>query len=465
MSVDSQPQQLCLKERLCHLEERFARLEAGLPSLNARMKTLERNAPLETRLRALEQTLTNNSTSDSTRLPGLLSWFPSLLQRARQPRGACDSCPGNDSSAQRVQSRKPASRADLAASGVSSVTSATSAICWLLQPSVRMFLPLPPGRCRRWVPIGMTQVLSSPDGSAQQPLSIADLSDVEAISARGSKAVVQRLHREAVARGLDTYVDPESGYEVFTASYLGSRACCGSGCRHCPWGHRNVPKGVPKTEMARRDVPKSTLYTRKGDSGWSSLYNEEWVLKSIPVYEAIGGVDELNSAIGLAHELLQGGSELGQQLQVVQGWLLDVGSALCTPRHSTSNLRKLQRTSRLSSEIVTGLEGWIDDLDERLRLLRHFILPGGSKGSAALHLARAICRRAERHTWPLVKEGHADQIIGIFLNRLSDYLFVAARLDAQLAGGNEQEYRIEYKVDKWQRQIGRAAEGDPGCAS
>ena len=171
-------------------------------------------------------------------------------------------------------------------------------------------------------------------------------------------------------------------------------------------------------------------------------------------------MDELNSSVGLAFQLLAPPSkdvaphaDLGEQLQMVQAWLLDVGSCLCTPRNTTSNTRKLQRTRGVSNETVVTLEGWIDVADAQLLRLRNFILPGGSPGAAALHCARAVCRRAERHVWPLLLAGHGDEVIGVFLNRLSDFLFVAARLDALRMGASEQQYKIDFRVDRWQRQV------------
>ena len=138
---------------------------------------------------------------------------------------------------------------------------------------------------------------------------------------------------------------------------------------------------------------------------------------------------------------------------MVQAWLLDVGSALCTPRTTTTNARKLQRTKGVSQQAVVTLEGWIDCADAQLTRLVSFILPGGSPGAAALHVARAVCRRAERHTWPLCMDGHSEAVLGVFLNRLSDFLFVAARLDAASAGAMEHAYKIQFRADRWQRQV------------
>lgn len=303
----------------------------------------------------------------------------------------------------------------------------------------------------------------------------------ESASGLSSRSKVSLLHREACKRALDTYIDPESGFEVFTAHHLRTRECCGSTCRHCPWGHRNVPGkksnsateqivqrpsepeeslggGDSCSERPTRPLPKSTLYTRKGDAGYTNLYNESWILKSEPIYEAIGDVDELNSAVGVAHALLlQEKAAVASELETVQAWLLDIGSSLCTPRPTTANARKLQRTRGVQSSDVAKLESFIDAADDKVAKLRNFILPGGSPAAAALHIARTVCRRAERHTWPLIlanaEQGHDQTTIGIFLNRLSDYLFVAARLAARSHGSPERQYRIERQVDRWQRQI------------
>lgn len=411
------------------IDERLTRVEQLLPSIQARLKTVERNAPLEVRIRALEQRLDSEVVPRSSQsrhhvlgsmipLPGfgyvllaLRRWLTVIWQSALVP---CHSAIVN-SAPLRVK----------------------------LQPQSR--------------PANAS--LHTPSSSEPETLLASQASEPKATVRHGSsleaQARIRLLHREACAKGEDTYKDPSTGYDVFTANFLRTRDCCGSGCRHCPWGHRNVPARHSPATASAGNVPKSTLYTRKGDTGWTNLYNEEWVLKSTPVYDAIGDVDELNSALGLARAILSEGidSGLSQQLEILQGWLLDVGSALCTPRNTTQHARKLQRTRGVTEEVIADLETWIDQGDAALRLLRHFILPGGSPGGGALHLARTICRRAERHTWPLILQGHAEELLGIFLNRLSDYLFVVARLDALASGSDEQEYRIESKVDRWQRQI------------
>ena len=118
---------------------------------------------------------------------------------------------------------------------------------------------------------------------------------------------------------------------------------------------RGLPEMVRDAALvAAGAAPKSRLYTRKGDAGWGTLYNELSILKSDAIYDAIGTVDELNSTVGLAAQLLTSPSksgssvkftaqaELAAQLEMIQAWLLDIGSALCTPRTSTTNTRKLR---------------------------------------------------------------------------------------------------------------------------
>ena len=151
----------------------------------------------------------------------------------------------------------------------------------------------------------------------------------------------------------------------------------------------------------------------------------------IRAYDAIGEVDELTSAIGLAIQLLSprdaadanemlnlsAHRDLPDQLETIQGWLLDVASALCTPRTGTTNSRKLRRTEFAAATSAVQMIGqWIDEADAQLLRLQNFILPGGSPGAAAIHSSRSVCRRAERHVWPLFKNGHGKEDIGVFLN-------------------------------------------------
>ena len=184
---------------------------------------------------------------------------------------------------------------------------------------------------------------------------------------------------------------------------------------------------------------KARIYTRTGDAGTSQLYSGQRRGKADAVFQALGDTDELNSHLGVAlqHASAARGT-LAPQLEQVQSRLLDVGSAIATPI-SQSSERKLQRVSFPEIE-VEAVEAWIDELDDKLPPLMNFILPSGGALSAQLHLARTVCRRAERR---VVALGPDDVEVSVqrYLNRLSDYLFTAARFAAQEDGVPEVVYK------------------------
>lgn len=210
------------------------------------------------------------------------------------------------------------------------------------------------------------------------------------------------------------------------------------------------------------------IYTRTGDGGSSSLFNGERRSKSDLVFEALGNSDELNAAIGLARAHCETATSSGAfiqsavlqqmlpQLDTVQSRLLDIGSAIATPA-STSSEKQLER-ARFGDdgESVLALEEWMDEMDKELPPLRNFILPSGGPAASALHLARAVCRRTERSVTPLVVAEECEPAAGIYLNRLSDYLFVAARFAAQQSGATE----TAYKKPRRQRQAEANASAD-----
>jgi cob(I)alamin adenosyltransferase len=170
------------------------------------------------------------------------------------------------------------------------------------------------------------------------------------------------------------------------------------------------------------------VYTKKGDGGETSLFTGQRVSKNDPFIEALGSVDECNSAIGAAVSLMQKGARFDrvrEQLETVQHALFDIGAALATPRTRAVD-SKLDLT-RLDHQATERLEKWIDAMEEELPPLRAFILPGGHPSGAMLHLARSICRRAERRALPLHKTLDVSEHVLIYLNRLSDYLFVTSR--------------------------------------
>ncbi|XP_056273980.1 corrinoid adenosyltransferase isoform X2 [Pseudoliparis swirei] len=182
------------------------------------------------------------------------------------------------------------------------------------------------------------------------------------------------------------------------------------------------------------------IYTRTGDKGFSSTFTGERRPKEDQVFEALGNTDELSSAIGLAREFcLDRGHTFTYQLDKIQCILQDVGSNIATPR-STARESHMKKTT-FTAQPTADLENWIDKFTEELPPLTNFILPSGGKGSAALHLARTVCRRAERSVAPIVRTGEADPDVAKFLNRLSDYLFTAARYAASKEGKEETIYK------------------------
>lgn len=170
------------------------------------------------------------------------------------------------------------------------------------------------------------------------------------------------------------------------------------------------------------------IYTRTGDKGMTSLFSGERVSKDNAFIEAIGTVDEGNSAIGLALSFLpkeEKFSSARSQLEMIQHALFDVGAALATPR-TCHESQKLEKT-RFDHEAIELLERWIDIMDAHLPPLKNFILPGGHPVGAALHLSRSIIRRAERLVIPLYEQADVTQTVLVYLNRLSDYLFIVSR--------------------------------------
>ncbi|XP_064460807.1 corrinoid adenosyltransferase MMAB-like [Ornithodoros turicata] len=180
------------------------------------------------------------------------------------------------------------------------------------------------------------------------------------------------------------------------------------------------------------------IYTRTGDKGTSATFTGERRRKDDAIFEALGATDELNSHVGYARSLLQH-EELKYQLERVQCLLQDLQAAIATPKSSAS-VGQLAKTS-FPPEHVEELEHWIDQHMQQLKTLRNFILPSGSPPSAALHVGRSVCRRAERRVTTLLHSGEVDEVVAKYINRLSDYLFVAARIAAQHDGAAEVIYK------------------------
>jgi cob(I)alamin adenosyltransferase len=172
----------------------------------------------------------------------------------------------------------------------------------------------------------------------------------------------------------------------------------------------------------------SKIYTRTGDQGETSLYTGKRVLKSCDIMKALGAIDECNSCIGVALAFFPTDprySSPKKMLERVQHSLFDVGAAVATPANEASP-RKLS-TTRFSKEAVLQLEEWMDEMEKELPPLKNFILPGGHPTGANLHLARTVCRQAERMLIPLHQQGAIENEPLAYLNRLSDFLFMSAR--------------------------------------
>lgn len=183
------------------------------------------------------------------------------------------------------------------------------------------------------------------------------------------------------------------------------------------------------------------MYTRTGDKGTTSLYTGAREAKDHPIFEALGDVDELNAAIGLAREFcLAAGVPIDEQLEEAQSRLMDVGTAIATPISDDTPDTK-RRVAAFPAGQAPRLEAWIDTMDAELPPLRNFILPSGGAAASQLHVARTVCRRAERSVVPLARAGSCPADVAIYLNRLSDALFVAARFAALRQGRSEVVYR------------------------
>lgn len=178
------------------------------------------------------------------------------------------------------------------------------------------------------------------------------------------------------------------------------------------------------------------IYTRKGDSGDTSLFGGDRVPKSSLRIEAYGTVDELNSLLGLAES--HGCSPEGEEwVPEVQEQLFTLGADLATPPGAR------ERIERIGQAEVDFLEEAIDQMEEELPALKNFILPGGAPAGATLHLARTVCRRAERAAVRCSEQEEVSGHVITYLNRLSDFLFVLARHENRHAGHPEQPWKPE----------------------
>ncbi len=170
----------------------------------------------------------------------------------------------------------------------------------------------------------------------------------------------------------------------------------------------------------------SKIYTRTGDSGSTGLGDGSRVDKDSHRVEAYGSVDELNSSIGVILAVPNLPEKLATCLLEIQHDLFDLGGELCIPGQQL-----------ITADYVTRLETWLDEFNDELPALKEFILPGGGPAAAACHVARTICRRSERRVWTLARHEAVVESTPKYLNRLSDLLFVFARVLARHENGAE----------------------------
>jgi len=184
-------------------------------------------------------------------------------------------------------------------------------------------------------------------------------------------------------------------------------------------------------------VTASRIYTKTGDTGETALFGGGRTRKSDPRVAAYGAVDELNAALGAVALRVTDGW-IRWRLQLVQADLFTIGAHLATPPARPGH--RSPQLPPLPEERPEEMERWMDEASAALPELRTFILPGGSEGGAALHVARTVCRRAERDVVALAASDVVHPAILVYLNRLSDFLFVAARRENAVAGAPERPW-------------------------
>jgi len=195
---------------------------------------------------------------------------------------------------------------------------------------------------------------------------------------------------------------------------------------------RRAGIGNQESERYNRAVK---LYTKTGDAGETTLLGGARVPKSDPRVAAYGEVDELGAWLGLVRAG-GAGAPLEEMLDRIQHDLLAIGARLADPGH---RLDERQSRTQVTSADVVRLEGWIDEIDAQLPPLARFILAGGSPAAARLHVARTVCRRAERHMVAL-GAGSVEPALLAYINRLSDLLFVMARAANRHTNVSDEEW-------------------------
>jgi cob(I)alamin adenosyltransferase len=176
------------------------------------------------------------------------------------------------------------------------------------------------------------------------------------------------------------------------------------------------------------------IYTKTGDGGETGLFGGGRVSKDHPRVEAYGDVDELNAAIGLARSI-EMMPRVDEVLVPLQRDLFAIGALLATP--DREKMKKQLEKASIDEHRIAELEHAIDDGDRELEPLKAFIVPGGTPKAAALHVARTVCRRAERRVIALPPTEEIPPIVVVYLNRLSDLLFTLSRVANRRAGAGE----------------------------
>ena len=176
------------------------------------------------------------------------------------------------------------------------------------------------------------------------------------------------------------------------------------------------------------------IYTKTGDSGETGLFGGGRVGKDHPRVEAYGDVDELNATLGLVRAL-EPMPRIDEVIVPIQRDLFSIGALLATP--DREKMRASLEKARIDDGRIRELEGAIDQCEAELEPLRSFIVPGGTAKAAALHVARTVCRRAERRVVALQHSEELPTIVVVFLNRVSDLLFMLARVANRRAGAGE----------------------------
>ena len=199
---------------------------------------------------------------------------------------------------------------------------------------------------------------------------------------------------------------------------------------------------LPKKEKQRT----LKIYTRTGDTGETSLCNGSRTFKDSLRVEAYGSIDEVNSYIGLcAIKLVL--PDIKHHLQQIQNDLFAIGSNLALPgvlnqtEIGTEKSKIEAMIPKITDDMIKQLENWIDKYDKELPKLTSFIVSGGTEESALLHVARSICRKAERRIVSLKRQEEIDKNVLKYINRLSDYLFTAARLITHRAGKEDHKWK------------------------